>query len=92
MTESKYDLIKSWASVWTWYTKHPLDQKRFHEALYKVYQSVGPEIELGKLREAIELHASKLGDTPQGPARKDAIDRYMEQASVIACFLKNAQP
>jgi hypothetical protein len=59
--------------------------------LNDVYQAVGPELDLTLLRKAIETHASDIAGTPQGRAREEAIEHFIELARPIVAFLKDAQ-
>jgi hypothetical protein len=44
MEVKMFAVIKDWASVATWHTSHPLDTKRFHAAITRLYREVESKV------------------------------------------------
>lgn len=57
MEDKIYDIISSWAAIPTWYTTHPLDQKRFSQAMKKIIDEFGPNIDINDFENALRRHA-----------------------------------
>lgn len=79
-----YEAFDSFINVPTWHTRHPSDEKRFHNALSKVVWSkdFSAEQMAGYLRNKLNLspndHESDFGQT---------IDRYTQDAWAVKDFL-----
>jgi len=47
-------ILEPWMRVETWYTTHPADTKRFHNALFNVHSELGCQIGYDDFKDAIE--------------------------------------
>lgn len=57
MEDKIYEIIKSWAGISTWYTNHPLDQRRFIEAMHDLISELGTNIDIDAFKTALRRHA-----------------------------------
>lgn len=82
--------LESWMKVDTWYTTHPLDERRFHQALAVVFQENGFAISRDDFRDALYHLAGAL---PSGKLEKEflgqEVERLAEKAETIASYLKD---
>lgn len=45
----------------TWHTNHPLDEKRFHQALHSAFSAVGSQVTAGDMLDALTELGQQLG-------------------------------
>lgn len=78
MSGSIYEPFDNWLRVPTWSTSHPLDERRFDEALAEVQGLRDFTIE--GLRRYI-LESGKAVDDIWGKDTSAAVDRYLKRAA-----------
>ena len=82
--------LTPWIRTDTWYKSHPGDEKRFHQELRSAFESLGPSIETGDFRQAIqeavdEHHSGML----QSKEIVQRIEYMAERAGHISCYLED---
>lgn len=87
MEDKVYDAIKSWAGIYTWHTGHPLDNRRFHEAITKLYYEVGASVDESTLREALQRHNENNPVGLGGKPSEQKIDEFTKRAVTILEYL-----
>ena len=85
--KSIQESLESWLCTETWHTHHPLDQKRFNQALGEVFENVGTDISEAEFEETIRLSVQKHHPTQNSEHYDEAIRSYARQASQIADYL-----
>tara|TARA_R110002049_G_scaffold285233_1_gene466031 strand:+ start:2756 stop:3034 length:279 start_codon:yes stop_codon:yes gene_type:complete len=85
--EQIYEAISGWAGVPTWYTSHPLDEKRFNSAIHTLIETVGTDITHAQFEEALRRHVSNNPPTLGEPTEWDKlIDQYSDKAMAIISY------
>ena len=46
MEDKIFELIKGWAGISTWHTGHPLDGRRFYQAMGRLVSELGANIDI----------------------------------------------
>jgi hypothetical protein len=54
MEVKMFAVIKDWASIATWHTSHPLDTKRFHAAITRLYWEVDSKVNESAFKKTTE--------------------------------------
>lgn len=84
MQDETYKIIKSWAGVSTWYTSHPLDQRRFYKAMNRLVSELGNNIDIGEFEIALRRYAEEGSDTLGRPEFWDeTINSFVLKAETI---------
>lgn len=84
MKNKIYEAISSWASVSTWYTSHPLDERRFNEAIANLVNTVGSNIQREDFEAALMNHANGTSPTLGSPSAWDEyVSDFTDKAMVI---------
>ena len=88
-TKALEGALLSWLRVGTWYTSHPLDCARFHNALHDAFSKVGLRIDADDLEQAIknvlaERHPGQERMTPE-------IESFVRRADVISSYLSDTR-
>ena len=82
-----YEIIKSWAGVSTWYTSHPLDQKRFYQAMSKLVFELGSRIDIEDFEKALRKHANSNPAILGQPSNWDEIiNSFVLKAEIILSY------
>lgn len=89
MSEAVYDAIKGWAGIYTWHTYHPLDTRRFHEAMTKLFEAVGDNIDKSQVREALIKHRSENPEGLGGKPSDEVLENHVERAMIILSYLSD---
>lgn len=84
-----FELIKVWAGVSTWYTSHPLDHRRFNEAVRIVFNELGPNVSEADFEAALRQHAERHPGSIDGGPREEDIQHYTQRAMQILSFLSD---
>lgn len=77
-----YEALDSYLRIDTWHTPHPLDSRRFFQALHKIVAEPGFSVEA--LRGYIQTKVE-----PSNPAFAQAIERRVEQAWAVREYLES---
>lgn len=84
MEDKIYELITGWANVSTWYTGHPLDQKRFYQAMGRVVSEIDSPIDIECFERALRRHVETNPDVLGQPSHWDElISNYVIKAETI---------
>ncbi|WNC95227.1 hypothetical protein RI103_38750 (plasmid) [Paraburkholderia sp. FT54] len=55
------DAMRAWMQVDTWHTNHPMDEKRFHQALHEAFTAVGRPLSADDMLDALKELGQQLG-------------------------------
>lgn len=77
-------LEDEWLKVDTWHTSHPLDEKRFHKALERVFKEI-------QLMISCEQFENAISNVVQQPLRKEEINRFASKAEYISSYISDIQ-
>lgn len=79
-----------WLCVGTWYTRHPKDDERFHNALSTVFDQLGTEIDAENFEQAIK---NVLADRHPGQelSMDQSIDIFVRRADIIASYFADVR-
>ncbi|HEX5056777.1 MAG TPA: hypothetical protein VFX02_09790 [Gammaproteobacteria bacterium] len=81
-------ILSEWIKVDTWHTGHPLDDKRFHKALSKVFSELGVRMNGGDFEEVLhELVDEYHPNWNQGHKEKLINDFHCGQSMSLAIFM-----
>lgn len=87
MENKIYEAISGWASVSTWFTSHPLDERRFNDAIANLINTVGTNIQREDFEAALMRHASGTTPTLGSPSEWDEyVSDFTDKAMVIVEF------
>jgi len=76
-------LNDEWLKIDTWYTMHPLDEKRFHNAIKICYNEFKRYISEEQIKTAIN---NVIGNNID---MENSIDRYSKKADCILSYLSD---
>jgi hypothetical protein len=79
MKDKIYEITKGWAGHSTWFTGHPLDQKRRKDVLDRLYEELGQGMDEIAFREAIERHNRENDELLEGKPSKEKVDELIFQ-------------
>lgn len=86
--EQLAERLRPWMQVDTWHTTHPMDSKRFHQALNSVFSEFGASISYDDFKDAMVYLSETL---PSGKLEKNylkkTIERYASNAETIFGYL-----
>jgi len=83
------EMLRPWLSVSTWHTSHPLDERRFHQALRNAFVQLGTQIALEDFMEAMDQLSAELYPSMQEEYRNELIDDFAKRAAEIAGYLQD---
>lgn len=83
------ELLRPWLVVSTWHTPHPLDERRFHQALKNAFVELGTQIALEDFMEAMDQLSAELHPNMQEEFRNELIDDFSKRAAEIAGYLQD---
>lgn len=82
-----FELIRPWAAIPTWYTSHPLDQKRFSKAMHALISELGPDLNMDDFEKALRQHAETNPAVLGNPEHwDDIIESYLLKAETISTY------
>ena len=84
------EMLRPWLGVSTWHTPHPLDERRFHQALKNAFVELGTQIALEDFMEAMDQLSAELHPNMQEEFRNELIDDFAKRAAEIASYLKDS--
>lgn len=84
------EMLRPWLGVSTWHTPHPLDERRFHQALKNAFVELGTQIALEDFMEAMDQLSAELYPSMQEEYRNELIDDFAKRAAVIAGYLQDS--
>lgn len=91
MTDKLKDVLRQWIGVSTWYTKHPCDEKRFHQVLQNAFSMFGASIESKQFKEAMIELANELWSDLDNACKMECVMDYALRAEHVFSFLKDVQ-
>jgi hypothetical protein len=83
------EMLRPWLSLSTWHTPHPLDERRFHQALKNAFVELGTQIALEDFMEAMDQLSAELHPNMQEEFRNELIDDFAKRAAEIASYLQD---
>jgi hypothetical protein len=83
------EMLRPWLGVSTWHTPHPLDERRFHQALKNAFVQLGTQIALEDFMEAMDQLSAELYPSMQEEYRNELIDDFAKRAAEIAGYLQD---
>jgi len=81
------EMLRPWMQVETWHTNHPLDDKRFHNALQNVFNELGISIDGGNFEEAMYELADEYHPDMKQDYKEQLVNKFATRAEHIACYL-----
>ena len=85
------DSLDPWIRVSTWYTAHPSDEKRFHNALRSAFISLGTSISVSDFRQAMqELVETHHPGLIKAEEIQQNIQEMAQRAEHIGSYLSDA--
>lgn len=85
------EMLRPWLGVSTWHTPHPLDERRFHQALKNAFVELGAQIALEDFMEAMDQLSAELYPCMQEEYRNELIDDFAKRAAEIAGYLQDTE-
>lgn len=79
MQNKIYEAIKYWADIPTWHTGNPLDIKRFHAAMIKLYEEVGIDINKEDIQQVLKKYRQENPLLLGGKPSDKKVDEYVEK-------------
>ena len=79
MQNKIYEAIKYWADIPTWHTSNPLDIKRFHAAMIKLYEEVGIDINKEDIQQVLKKYRQENPLLLGGKPSDEKVDEYVEK-------------
>ncbi|MBX3697015.1 MAG: hypothetical protein KF811_04340 [Dokdonella sp.] len=89
MEDKIYEAIGVWARPFTWFTSHPADEKRFHEAITNIYEQIGPDVSEEDFRNALKRHRSENTEGLGGKPNDEMLEKHVQRAMDVIAYLKN---
>ena len=83
--------LMPWIKVDTWTSGHPLDDKRFHQALSALFRDHGYALDGSEIAEAMTELTLELYPNWNEEHLNNEIDRYSLRAEHIASYLSDTR-
>lgn len=83
------ELLNPWVSVDTWSTGHPMDDKRFHKALFSIFSELGTNIDGVDFSEAIYELVDERHPKLEDKYKESKVQDYAIRAENIASYLND---
>lgn len=84
-------MLRPWLGVSTWHTRHPLDGRRFHQALKTIFAALGTQIFYEDFVEAMDQLSADFYPEMQEDLRNELIEAFAMRAADIADYLRDAR-
>ncbi|MGJ8693951.1 MAG: hypothetical protein ACSHW0_15895 [Thalassotalea sp.] len=79
--------LNKWMKLETWSSGHPLDEKRFHESLKRVFENLGTRIDCTDFHEVMDELVHELYPNWEESYKTELVNRYATKADSIANYL-----